>query len=47
MLEKAGIGVCMKNGREECKKVADHITQYTNEEGGVGQFIKHFIFNEE
>lgn len=47
MLEKAGVGVCMKNGREECKKVADYITKYTNEEAGVGHFINHFIFEEE
>ena len=47
MLEKAGWSVCMKNGKEECKRVSNDITDYTNDESGVGHYIKKMIFEEE
>ncbi|MBP3853152.1 MAG: HAD family phosphatase [Erysipelotrichaceae bacterium] len=46
MLEKAGVGVCMKNGSEECKKIADITTERTNDQSGVGHFIQTHILND-
>jgi Cof subfamily protein (haloacid dehalogenase superfamily) len=34
-LDMAGFGICMKNGCSETKKVADAVTQWTNDEDGV------------
>lgn len=43
LLEKAGTGVAMKNGREEVKDVADAITERTNDEEGAAQFIEKYV----
>lgn len=43
MIQYAGLGVCMKNGRESVKQYADYITQHTNNEDGVAEVIKKFI----
>lgn len=45
MIEAAGIGCAMKNGREEAKQVADYITESDNNHGGVGEVIEKFILN--
>jgi Cof subfamily protein (haloacid dehalogenase superfamily) len=46
MIEIAGTGVCMKNGSEESKRVADYITPETNDDSAVGRFImKHIMEN--
>ena len=37
MLEKAGLGFVMKNGRDDLKEQIGNITSYTNTEGGVGR----------
>ena len=42
LLEKAGTGVAMKNGIEEIKRVADEMTEKTNDEEGVAQFIETY-----
>ena len=34
LIERAGIGVCMKNGADECKAVADVISGKSNDEAG-------------
>ena len=39
MLQSAGLGVCVKNGDEAVKKIANYITQNTNEEGAVAEVI--------
>ena len=38
----AGLGVAMKNAKENVKNVADYITD-SNEENGVGKVINKFI----
>jgi hypothetical protein len=43
MLEFAGLAICMKNGRETVKAIADYITQNTNNENGVAEAIYKFI----
>ncbi len=43
MIEYAGLGVAMKNGREEVKKIANYITEHTNNEDGVAEVIEKFI----
>ena len=43
MIEAAGVGVCMKNGVEACKKMADYITECTNDECGIREIIEKFI----
>ncbi len=43
MMKKAGISVAMKNANNTIKELADIITEYDNNDGGVGHFlIKHF-----
>ncbi|MCB9495925.1 MAG: HAD family phosphatase [Fibrobacteria bacterium] len=42
MLELAGMGICMANGREEVKAMADHVTG-SNMEDGVAQAIERFL----
>lgn len=46
MIEKAGLGVAVKNADEGLKKRADYIAEYTNEEGAVGKIIEKFGFTE-
>lgn len=41
MIKCAGLGICMENGREDVKKVADYIT-LSNEEDGVAEVINKF-----
>lgn len=43
MIEYAGVGVAMKNAREEVKQVADYITLHTNDEDGLVDVIEKFI----
>lgn len=43
MIEYAGLGVCMKNGRESVKKIANYITEKTNNESGIAEVIYKFI----
>ena len=43
MLLVAGTGVCMKNGSDDCKACADHITEYDNDEDGCARFIEKYI----
>ncbi len=42
MIEYAGLGVCMSNGPEDVKEIADYIT-LSNEEDGVAHAIEKFI----
>jgi Cof subfamily protein (haloacid dehalogenase superfamily) len=42
MIQKAGIGVAMKNGSKELRAAADYITD-TNDENGVASAINHLV----
>jgi len=37
MLELAGLGLCMKNGSQKAKQIANKVTEFTNNEEGVGR----------
>lgn len=43
MLEHAGVGVCMANGTEATKAVADFVT-LSNEESGIGHALEQLVF---
>ena len=44
MIEISGTGVCMCNGSDDTKAVADFITSKSNDEDGLADFIeKHYI----
>ncbi len=46
MLRDAGWGVCLKNGCEQCKEVADDITECSVTEDGVGRYLEKHLFKE-
>lgn len=39
MIRMCGYGVCMKNGLQQIKEIADFVTDKTNDENGVGDFL--------
>lgn len=43
MILKCGYGVGMKNGQQHIKDVASFVTEKTNDEDGVGDFIEKYI----
>jgi len=44
MLQISGMGVCLKNGEESTKRIADYITDLNCEDGGFGDFVfKHIL----
>ncbi|MCW6074436.1 Cof-type HAD-IIB family hydrolase [Clostridium sporogenes] len=43
MIKKAGLGVFMRNTREELKKHADYITYMDNNNDGIAEVIEKFI----
>lgn len=40
MLRFAGIGAAMKNACESCKDASDYVTDYSNQEDGIADFIE-------
>ena len=40
MIQTAGLGVAMKNGRKEVQQIANTITAYDNNEDGLAKFLK-------
>lgn len=46
MIEKAGLGIAVKNADEGLKSLADCVFDYTNEEGAVGEIIKRYAYEE-
>ena len=46
MLEKVGMGVCMKNGCDAAKAVANVVSEYTNDESALGHFLKEHVLND-
>lgn len=45
MLEKCGLGICMANGTEDTKAIADVITRFDNDHDGVADFIQEHYFD--
>ena len=43
MIKYAHVGVCMKNGQQAVKDVADYVTERTNDEDGIVEVIDKFI----
>lgn len=43
MIRECGYGVAMCNGFEEIKELADFVTEKTNDENGVGDFLKKYV----
>ena len=44
MIEKAGLGIAVKNAENALKENADYICEYTNEEGAIAEIIEKFGF---
>ncbi|QBQ08146.1 HAD superfamily hydrolase [Spiroplasma gladiatoris] len=47
MIKQVGYGVAMKNGTTDLKNVADGITNLTNDEGGLGEYLERLLNGEE
>jgi len=43
MIVKCGYGVAMKNANEHIKSVADFVTEFDNDNSGVGRFLEKFV----
>lgn len=43
MITKCGYGIAMKNGNEQIKKIADFVTDKTNNEDGVADFLEKWV----
>ena len=43
MIRAAGLGVCMANGGDAYKRMANYVTHATNDEGGVAEVIEKFV----
>lgn len=46
MVEKAGLGVAVKNADEKLKEKADLVLKYSNGEGAVGKLIEEYAYIE-
>lgn len=46
MIEKAGLGIAVKNADDGLKAIADRVFEYTNEEGAVGRIIEKYAYEE-
>jgi Cof subfamily protein (haloacid dehalogenase superfamily) len=47
MIKTVGYGIAMKNGADTLKNNADGITNLTNDEGGVGEYLERLLAGEE
>ena len=45
MIEKAGLGIAVKNANPKAKKVADYITKNDNSHNAVAEVVEKFILN--
>ena len=43
MIRQCGYGVAMQNALDAIKDCADFVTQYTNNESGVAQFVEQYV----
>ena len=46
LLEAAGWGVCLANGSDTMKSIADAVTEYGVLEDGVGRYLSKYVLNE-
>ncbi len=47
MIERAGLGIAVKNADNELKEKANYVCEHTNEEGAIAEIIERFGFHEE
>lgn len=47
MIQTAGLGICMQNGSEKLKKLADDVCPSVSENGIRAAFLKHHLIYEE
>ncbi len=47
MIERAGLGIAVKNADNELKEKANYVCEHTNEEGAIAEIIEKFGFCEE
>ena len=47
MIEKAGLGVAVKNADEKLKNSADIVLEYTNEESAIARMIEKYAYTED
>ena len=43
MIETAGVGVAMKNARQELKELADYVTENDNDHDGIAEVVYRYI----
>ena len=43
MIRAAGVGVCMRNGTEALKAIADYVTERDNNQDGIREIIEKFL----
>lgn len=43
MIRKAGLGVCMQNGKEDLKKAARFVTRLDNNNDGIADFLNEWV----
>ncbi|MBQ7889031.1 MAG: HAD-IIB family hydrolase [Erysipelotrichaceae bacterium] len=43
MLQACGVGVCLLDGTDDTKAVADAITEFSNEEDGFAKYVIHHV----
>ena len=46
LIREAGWGVCMLNGCDACKEIADDITEYEVSDDGIGRYLEDHWFNQ-
>ncbi len=46
MLEASGWGVCLKNGTNDTKAIANEVTEYPCEESGFAKYINKYFFKD-
>ena len=47
MLERAGLGIAVKNAQNSLKEKADVVFEYTNNEDAVGRIVEKYGYSEE
>ena len=47
MLERAGLGIAVKNAQNSLKEKADVVSEYTNNEDAVGRIVEKYGYTEE
>ena len=45
MLQYSGLGVCMSNGSDDTKAIADDITKCSNDKDGFAQYMEENFLN--